>query len=166
MVSRETWNGIVIGTVITIIVSIPVQLLTSLLFPGVQRWLDARSKARAFRKSDQMKKEYEQAYYFVLYPHRMTHYFLNRGLEIFRLAVFLLIFVIVSPWLHSPTKWWWGLLWTLSFGCVVFFIIIIITQTVNRLHEIYYRVEFWGEYQKKVALDLPDIEIKPLPAGR
>jgi hypothetical protein len=168
MISRETWYAIGITGILTI----PLNLATTFLFPRVQQWLDARSKARAFRKSNQMKKEYEEAYYFVLYPHRMTHYFLNRGIEIFRLGLFLLILTVLliygppQPTVKTQATTWLGLMEGISFAAVYMFLILVITQSVNKLHEIYYRVEFWGEYQKKVALDLPDIEIKPLPAGR
>jgi hypothetical protein len=42
-------------------------------------------------------------------------------------------------------------------GAAIVYMILVISQSVNELHEIYYRVEFWGEYKKKVALELPDV---------
>jgi hypothetical protein len=39
----------------------------------------------------------------------------------------------------------------------IVFLMFTISQSVNDLHAIYYRVEFWGEYKKKVALELPEI---------
>jgi Ca2+/Na+ antiporter len=164
MISREMWYGIAIGTVLTAILSIPLQLATGLLFPSVQRWFDARMKARAFAKSKRMRKEYEEALYFVTYPHRMTHYFLNRSIEVLRLGIFL--FIAMLSLIYGPFKTqpgvWSTITWLTAIG-VYMFLILVISQSVNQLHEIYYRVEFWGEYKKKVLLELPDVENKGQP---
>lgn len=156
MLSKEMWYGVVIGAIAGGILSIPLQLATGLLFPGVQRWFDARLKARAFEKSKRMRKEYEEALYFVTYPDKMTHYFLNRGLELLRLSVFLLMVFIALT--YAPTKPLPGIWEVIPPGAAMLYLVIVISQSVNRLHEIYYRVEFWGEYEKKVALELPDVD--------
>jgi hypothetical protein len=160
MLSKEMWYGVVIGAIAGGILSIPLQLATGLLFPGVQRWFDARLKARAFEKSKRMRKEYEEALYFVTYPDRMTHYFLNRGLEVLRLGVFFLMVFI--GFICVPTKPLPGIWEVIPCGVLILYVIIVINQSVNQLHEIYYRVEFWGEYKKKVALELPNVDTSPL----
>jgi hypothetical protein len=158
VLSREAWYAALVGAILGGILSIPLQLGTGLLFPSVQRWFDARAKQRAFAKSAKTRKQYEEAYYFVTYPHKMTHYFLNRGLELFRLSI--LAIIGWGGFLWSPIKIAPGILgsvsWLIGFGGL-FFLLVIIFQSVNDLHAIYYRVEFWGDYKKKVALELPDV---------
>jgi len=155
MLSKEMWYGVVIGAIAGAILSIPFQLATGLLFPSVQGWFDARLKARAFAKSKRMRKEYEEARYFVTYPDKMTHYFLNRGLEVLRLSVFLLVAFFGLN--YVPSKPLPGIWEVMPLGAAIVYMILVISQSVNELHEIYYRVEFWGEYKKKVALELPDV---------
>ena len=98
----------------------------------------------------------------------MTHYFLNRGLALARLGFFLLIALIGAlQGLSGPLTTTHPATWTYVFsGVCLIFLLLTISQSVNKLHAIYYRVEFWGEYQKQVVKDLPDIELKPLPEGR
>ena len=103
-----------------------------------------------------MRKEYEEALYFVTYPHKMTHYFLNRALEVIRLSLFLGLVIVGLNWTH-PTTGWGSLFGGITYVCALLFLIFEISGSVNRLHEIYYRVEFWGEYKKKVELALPDV---------
>lgn len=151
-ISRETWGLMVIAGFVGAALSVPFQLATGLMFPSVQRWFDARLKARAFAKSKRTRKEYDEARYFVMYPDKMTHYFLNRGLEVLRLSVFLLIVFIGMAYLPANTLWN-----MIGFGVPIIFLILTISQAVNQLHDIYLRVEFWDEYKKEVALELPDV---------
>ena len=37
------------------------------------------------------------------------------------------------------------------------FLLFSISSAVNKLHDIYYRAEFWDEYKKKVEFELPGI---------
>jgi hypothetical protein len=168
---RELVYGAAIGVILDRIVSGG----TGFLFPRVRRWGEERMKARAFKKSNRMRKEHEEAYYFLLYPHRMTHYSLNRGIELLRLGLFLLALIMFGllygstptlPTATMPHAAWWGVATVITAMSIYAFLIYVITQSVNRLHDIYYRVEFWGEYQKKVAAELPDIELKPVPENR
>jgi hypothetical protein len=114
-------------------------------------------KARAFAKSKRTRKEYEAARYFVTNPHKMTHYFLNRGIDLFLLAGLLLMTIFST--LYGPV--FTGVQQTirifLGFG-VMLFLGFIILQAIQQLHSIYYRVEFWDEYKKQTLLDLPDVE--------
>jgi hypothetical protein len=71
--------------------------------------------------------------------------------------------LLVIGWggfLWSPVKIAPGVLgtisWVIGFGGLVF-LLFVISQAVNDLHAIYYRVEFWGDYKKKVALEIPDV---------
>jgi hypothetical protein len=147
-----------VGVILGGLLSIPLQIGTALLFPRVQRWLDDRGKTRAFKKSNEMRKQYEEAYYFFTYPHRMTQYFLNRGLELLRLSVF---FVLTIAWfVLTPvpgTRGVWSMLSALIPSGVTLFLIFTISQSVNNLHEIYYRVEFWGEYKRKALVEMPEL---------
>ena len=59
IVSKEAWYAAVIGAIFGGIISIPLQIGTGLLFPRVQRWFDARTKAKAFAKSKRMQKDFE-----------------------------------------------------------------------------------------------------------
>ena len=166
MLSREAWVTLVIGLVAGGLLSIPIGLGTGLMFPSVQRWFDAKMKVRAFKKSSRTRKEYEEALYFVTYPHKMTHYFLNRGLELVRTALILLVLMgwaaVYSGGGGGSTQVGrWSFLAVLLAWFSNAFLIWVITQNVNRLHAIYLRVEFWGEYRKQVALELPDIDTAP-----
>jgi len=158
MLSKEAWYTLIIGAILGGIVSIPFTFAAGFLFPRVQQWFDAMAKCRAFAKSAKMRKEYEEAYYFVTYPHKMTHYFINRGLEVLRLSLFA---ILAAGWFAvTPMKTGPGTPSLLTWIPPIFgfaFILWVISQSVNELHEIYYRVEFWGEYKNKVALDLPEI---------
>ena len=144
------------GAILARLLNLPFQLSGGLMLPSVQRWFDARLKKRAFAKSKRMRKEYEEALYFVTYPHKMTQYFLNRALEIIRLSVFLGIFFVGITWIR-PTTGWVSTFEGITSACGLLFLIWEISGSVNRLHEIYYRVEFWGEYRKRVELELPDL---------
>ena len=158
MLSKEAWYALLIGLVLGQILSIPFGLATGLLFPKVQQWVDARGKARVLAKSKRMRADYEEALYFVTNPHRMTHYFLNRGVELLRWCV--LLFLAVGGLAYAPFKvdrGIWGTTSALIWAGGILFFIIAFSQQVNELHEIYYRVEFWGEYRQKVLQALPDL---------
>jgi hypothetical protein len=156
MLSREAWYTLVIGVFLGALVSIPLQLATGLMFPSFQRWFEGKMKARAFKKSKRMRKEYEEALYFVTYPHKMTHYFLNRGVGFLQLLIFLVLGVLSLGHI-PPTAWapaWMGITTIL----LLFWMLFTIIQGINRLHAIYYRVEFWSEYKKEVERELPNIK--------
>jgi hypothetical protein len=165
--SREAWYTLVIGLILGGILSIPLGLATGLMFPTVQRWIDVRMKARAFAKSKRMRKEYEEALYFHTYPHKMTHYFLNRGIELLRFGLILLIVMwsVIYGGFRTEPQTWNVFAWLAATG-VSLFLVLMVSQAVNGLHDIYFRVEFWGEYKKKVVLELPDVEnIHMIPAN-
>jgi hypothetical protein len=73
-----------------------------------------------------------------------------------RFSVFLLMALIALN--YVPKKPLPGLWEVIPSGAAILYMVIVISQSVNQLHEIYYRVEFWGEYKKKVALELPDVD--------
>jgi hypothetical protein len=146
------------GGILMRLFNLPFQLAGGLMLPSVQRWFEARLKKRAFAKSKRMRTQYEEALYFVTYPHRMTHYFLNRTVEIIRLALFLGIFMLGIALMRPTTTGWVSVTQAIGFVCATFFLIWEISRSVNRLHDIYYRVEFWGEYRQKVLATIPDIE--------
>jgi uncharacterized membrane protein YbaN (DUF454 family) len=54
------------------------------------------------------------------------------------------------------TGWTQYFQWLFPFGLLLS--VIFFSQEVNRLHAIYYRVEFFGEYREKVLKALPDLE--------
>lgn len=148
--SGEFWLGTLL--------SIPIGVGTGLAIAPVQRWLDSYGKYRSLGRTKRMRADYEEAHYFFTYPHRMTHYFLNRAIELLRWTMFVgLGFGGVMLMKPTPlTGWTQYFQWLLPFGLllsVVFF-----SQEVNRLHAIYYRVEFFGEYREKVLKALPDLE--------
>jgi hypothetical protein len=162
MLSSKEWYVLVIGIILGQILGIPFQLGTGLLSPSVQRWVEARRKAHAFAKSKRTRKQYEEALYFVTNPHKMTHYFLNRNAEVLRLGIFLFIALLgmtYNPFKDMSTAWR-AAAWFSVAACYLF-LLQVISQTVNRLHQIYYRVEFWNEYKKEVALQLPDVAEDP-----
>ena len=81
-----------------------------------------------------MRKQYKEALYFVTYPHKMTHYFLNRGVEILRLGIFSLISMLSFTYGHFKTTpgIWSTIGWLVAIASNVF-LILVMSQAVNRL---------------------------------
>jgi hypothetical protein len=152
--SSEFWMGILL--------SIPIGVGTGLSVAPIQRWLDSYGRHRSLSRTKRMRADYEEAHYFFTYHHRLTHYFLNRAIEILRQIMFVGIgfgyWMLVRP---TPplTGWAHFSQWLITVGLV--FSIVSLSQEVNRLHAIYYRAEFFGQYREKVLKVLPDLDKTP-----
>jgi hypothetical protein len=75
-----------------------------------------------------------------------------------RLSLFLFFMLWAIPRDPIPTEH--GIMrvssWLFPFAGAMF-LLFSISSAVNKLHDIYYRAEFWDEYKKKVEFELPGI---------
>jgi hypothetical protein len=158
-----------------LLLSIPLGIVSGLLVPYIQRWIDSRGQVKGVAKRDRMRKEYRQAMSYARHPDLFTHYLIRGLLSITIYSggaiVSILYYVALGPasvfyvnnslpkaFYYVPPIMAYPLFLMILF--VIIFFSVGIVSNWKRVATVYGRVRRFKTYANTIPADLRDLELE------